>query len=87
MRAFTIKRSDIDRCPIHSFSPRHYRDDGTCRCGEVKELKRQLRELRKDMRSAGIKKTSPFNGGLDMETYRFNARRFELETKIKSEES
>ena len=87
MKAFTITSVDIAKCPKHSFLPSHYRDDGTCRCGEVKELKRQLRELRKEMRAAGIKKTSPFNGGLDMETYRYNARRFELETKIKSEES
>lgn len=32
MRAFVIKSSDIERCPIHSFAPSHYRDDGTCLC-------------------------------------------------------
>ena len=49
---------------------------------EVQTLTRQLRELRAEMRAAGVKKTSPFNGGMDRETYRYNARRFELETKL-----
>lgn len=49
---------------------------------EAKTLARQLRELRAEMRAAGIKKTSPFNGGMDRETYRYNARRFELETNL-----
>ena len=48
--------------------------------------KQQLKELRKEMRELGIKKTSPFNGGMDMVTYRYNARRFELETRVKDEE-
>jgi hypothetical protein len=51
--------------------------------GEHKQtINRQLRELRTEMRASGIKKTSPFNGGLDRETYRCNARRFELETLL-----
>lgn len=49
---------------------------------EVQALTRQLREHRAEMKAAGIKKTSCFNGGLDRETYRFNARRFELETNL-----
>ena len=49
---------------------------------DVQTITRQLRELRAEMRAAGIKKTSCFNGGLDRETYRYNARRFELETKL-----
>ena len=52
----------------------------------IKDLRRQLRELRAEMRAAGIKKTSPFNGGMDMATYRANARRFALETEITDEE-
>lgn len=32
MRAFTLRRSDIDRCPKHSWEPGHYLDDGTCGC-------------------------------------------------------
>lgn len=49
---------------------------------DSKTLTRQLRELRAEMRAAGIRKTSPFNGGMDRETYRYNARRFELETLL-----
>lgn len=31
-----VMRSDIDRCPIHSLLPNHYRQDGSCKCtGEV----------------------------------------------------
>lgn len=30
MRAFTIMRSDIERCPDKSLSPSHYREDGSC---------------------------------------------------------
>lgn len=32
MRAFTVSSTAVARCPIHSLSPRHYRDDGTCPC-------------------------------------------------------
>jgi hypothetical protein len=28
MRAFTVKRSDIQRCPRRSLAVEHYRDDG-----------------------------------------------------------
>lgn len=31
-RTFTVKRSDIQRCPKHSLLPAHYNDDGSCRC-------------------------------------------------------
>lgn len=31
-RAFTVKLSDIQRCPKHSMLPAHYRDDGSCLC-------------------------------------------------------
>lgn len=34
MRVFSIKASDMDRCPIKSFSATHYRDDGSCLCIE-----------------------------------------------------
>lgn len=30
MRAFTVKRSDIDRCPERRLDVSHYREDGTC---------------------------------------------------------
>lgn len=32
MRVFTIKHSDIARCPIRSLHPDHYNTDGTCHC-------------------------------------------------------
>jgi hypothetical protein len=48
----------------------------------VADIKKDLKELRRDMKANGIKKTSPFNGGLDMDTYRANARRFALETQL-----
>jgi hypothetical protein len=51
---------------------------------QTKNLRRQLRELRAEMRSLGIRKTSPFNGGMDRETQRWNERRFDLESKLES---
>ncbi len=33
MKTFSIKASDMEKCPIKSFSPSHYREDGTCKCG------------------------------------------------------
>lgn len=32
--ARVVHYSDIARCPIHSLSPTHYRDDCSCRCDE-----------------------------------------------------
>jgi len=52
---------------------------------EIQNVKRQLRELRAEMKSLSIKKTSCFNGGMDRETQRYNERRFALETKLKLE--
>lgn len=56
---------------------------GADEAAERKMLRRQLRELRADMKARGIKRTSCFNGGLDTDTYRANARCFELETRLK----
>lgn len=33
-RTFSIRRSDVQRCPRKSLAPSHYRDDGTCLCPE-----------------------------------------------------
>lgn len=49
----------------------------------IQELKKALREHRAEMRAAGIKKTSCFNGGMDRATQRANERRFALETELK----
>jgi hypothetical protein len=51
-------------------------------CKSVQEIRLSLRTLRKEMREMGIKKTSPFNGGMDRETQRWNERRFALETEL-----
>jgi hypothetical protein len=32
MKIKTIKASDIAACPRKSFDPKHYRDDGSCKC-------------------------------------------------------
>lgn len=48
----------------------------------IASIKASLKELRADMRAAGIKKTSCFNGGMDRQTYQMNARRFALETEL-----
>lgn len=45
-------------------------------------IKADIRALRAEMRTNGIKKTSSFNGGMDMDTYRANARRLALETEL-----
>jgi hypothetical protein len=29
---FSIRRGDVERCPVHSLVASHYRDDGSCRC-------------------------------------------------------
>lgn len=52
----------------------------------IKSIKADLKALRAEMRAAGIKKTSPFNGGMERESYRLNARRFALETELQSAE-
>jgi hypothetical protein len=52
----------------------------------TQDIKANLRTLRKEMRELGIKKTSPFNGGMDRETQRYNERRFALETALHTSE-
>ena len=51
---------------------------------EYDEMKRELRETRKEMKERGIKRTSCFNGGLSGEEYRYNSRLFALKTKLDS---
>jgi hypothetical protein len=47
-----------------------------------KDIKKQLKELRAEMRLLGIRKISPFNGGLDRTTQQYNEQRFALETGL-----
>ena len=48
----------------------------------LKEAKAELRELRAEMKRRGIRKISPFNGGLSPDEYTKNTERFRLETVI-----
>lgn len=50
-------------------------------------LQEQIRETRREMREKGIRRMSCFNGGHSPESYRLNARMFELETKLKSQKT
>ena len=49
-----------------------------------KELRAALRVTRREMKDAGIKRVSCFNGGHSALSYSLNARMFELETKLKA---
>ena len=46
------------------------------------EIKKQIRETRKEMKAKGIRRIACFNGGLSGEAYSLNARMFDLETKL-----
>jgi hypothetical protein len=50
---------------------------------DAKQLRQQLREVRSEMRARGVKRSSFMNGGHSPESYRLNARCFELETQLK----
>jgi hypothetical protein len=36
---FTIRSSDINRCPKRSLAAEHYNEDGSCRCDEEREAR------------------------------------------------
>ena len=46
----------------------------------LQEIKAEIKAVRAEMKAKGIKRTSCFNGGLEGEVYRLNARMFALET-------
>lgn len=50
---------------------------------ELKELRRQLREIKAEMKATGVRRTSCFNGGHSPVSYRLNAECFRLECLIK----
>ncbi len=52
----------------------------------TKQLRRDLRETRSEMKAKGIRRISCFNGGLLGEVYSLNARMFKLESELKEEE-
>ena len=45
MRASSIKRSDVVRCPIRSLRVEHYEDDGSCGCLADNNLRDAFRLL------------------------------------------
>jgi hypothetical protein len=49
-----------------------------------RHLRRQIREIRREMKEKGIRRISCFNGGHTSESYRLNAKMFELETRLKA---
>lgn len=55
----------------------------------VKEIKQQLRRLRAEMKEAGIRRISCFNGGLSPQEYHYNSKLYilgvELEKATKAE--
>ena len=50
----------------------------------IAEARRELRELRAEMKRKGIRRTSCFNGGHSKESLRFNEECFRLESAVKS---
>lgn len=48
-----------------------------------KEIRAEIRAIRADMKARGIRRSSFMNGGHSPESYRLNARLFELETLLK----
>lgn len=52
----------------------------------VKAIRQEIRELKRDMKERGIKRTSCMNGGLDRETWRCNARLFQLSLDLERAE-
>lgn len=51
-RCFAISSADIARCPKHSISARHFREDGSCRCDEREEAKAEVASARQAVREA-----------------------------------
>ena len=49
-----------------------------------KECRALIREVKREMKEKGIRRSSCFNGGHSPESYRLNARLFELETILRS---
>ena len=47
------------------------------------DIKRQLAEIKREMRENNVRRISPFNGGLSATEYRYNAKLFELETLLR----
>jgi phage regulator Rha-like protein len=49
------------------------------------EIRREIRAIRAEMKAKGIRRLSCFNAGHSADSYRLNARMFELEYRLKTE--
>jgi len=45
----------------------------------IKQIRAEIRETKREMKAMGIRRTSCMNGGLDRQTWQYNARLFKLE--------
>lgn len=48
-------------------------------------IRDEMREIRAEMKAKGIRRISCFNGGHTPDSYRLNARLFELKTRLQQE--
>lgn len=49
---------------------------------DIKQLRDELRAVKREMKERGVRRISCFNAGLTPEESRYNTRLFELNTKI-----
>ncbi len=47
-----------------------------------KEIKREIRETKREMKDAGVRRISCFNGGLSAAEYSYNNRLFQLSVQL-----
>lgn len=49
-----LKQSDVGRCPHFILLPEHYREDGSCKCDDLYEREKMIKEwgyTKKDFRN------------------------------------
>jgi len=46
------------------------------------DIRKQIRDTRREMKAKGVRRISCMNGGLSGEVYSLNARMFQLETEL-----
>lgn len=49
MKAGVVHYSDIAACPKVSLLPAHYREDGSCRCGERPAIEAEIERLQSEI--------------------------------------
>ena len=68
--------------PVNDLMMSHSRHLELARKEEIAALKKERREIRREMKERGIKRTSCFNGGLTADESRYNSRLFAIECKL-----